>query len=63
MIKTWKNGASGREVKSIIDYNFNVVSKYLSKDVRALSTQERNLLSSDYISKDFHKKPLSKIKV
>lgn len=52
VIKTWKNGASGREVKSIIDYNFNVVSKYLSKDVRSLSTQERRLLSSDYISEN-----------
>lgn len=52
MIKTWKNGASGREVKSIIDYNFNVVSKYLSKDIRALSTQERNLLTSNYISEN-----------
>ena len=52
MIKTWRNGASGGDVKSIIDYNFNVVSKYLSKDVRALSTQERKLLSSDYISEN-----------
>lgn len=50
MIKTWRNGATGGEVKSIIDYNFNVVSMYLSKDVRALSTQERKLLSSDYLS-------------
>ena len=52
MLKTWKNGTSGGEVKNIIDYNFNVVSKYLSKDVRALSAQERNLLSSDYLSEN-----------
>lgn len=52
MIKTWRNGASGREVKNIIEYNFNSVSKYLSKDVRTLSTQERNLLSSDYRSEN-----------
>ena len=52
MIKTWRNGASGGDVKNIIDHNFNVVSKYLSKDVRALSTQERKLLSSDYISEN-----------
>ena len=52
MIKTWKNGALGGEVKKIIDYNFNVVSKYLSKNVRTLSTQERKLLSSDYLSED-----------
>ena len=52
MIKTWINGAKGSEVKSVIDYNFNIVSKYLSKDVRALPTQERNLLSSDYLSEN-----------
>ena len=52
MIKTWRNGASGGDVKNIIDHNFNVVSKYLSKDVRALSTQERKLLSSDYMSEN-----------
>ena len=52
MIKTWRNGASGGEVKSIIDYNFNVVSRYLSKNIKALSTQERILLSSDYLSEN-----------
>ena len=52
MIKTWKNGALGGEVKKIIDYNFSVVSKYLSKDVRVLSAQERKLLSSDYLSEN-----------
>lgn len=50
MIKSWKNGASGGEVKNIIEHNFNVVSKYLSKDIRTLSTQERKMLSSDYLS-------------
>lgn len=52
MIKTWRNGAKGGEVKNIIDYNFNIVSKYLSKDIRALSTQERKLLSSDYLTEN-----------
>lgn len=52
MIKTWRNGASGGEVKRAIDYNFNLVSKYLSKDIKALSTQERNLLPSDYLSEN-----------
>ena len=52
MIKTWRNRAKGEEVKSIIDYNFNVVSKYLSKDMRALSTQERKSLSSGYLSEN-----------
>ena len=52
MIKTWKNRAKAEEVKNIIDYNFNVVSKYLSKDVKALSTQERKSLSSGYLSEN-----------
>lgn len=52
MLKTWRNGAQGGEVKSVIEYNFNLLSKYLSKDVKALSTQERNLLSSDYLTEN-----------
>lgn len=52
MVKTWRNGASGGEVKQIIDYNFNLLSKYLSKDIKALSTEERNLLSSDYLTEN-----------
>ena len=52
MIKFWRNGASGAEVKKIIDHNFNIVSKYLSKDIKALSTRERNLLSSDYLNEN-----------
>lgn len=52
MIKTWRNGVKGAEVKKIIDYNFNVLSKYLSKDIRALSTQERKLLSSGYLTEN-----------
>lgn len=49
-MKTWNNGAKGGEVKGVIEHNFNVVSKYLSKDVRALSTRDRNMLSSEYLS-------------
>ena len=52
MIKSWRNGASGSEVKNVIDYNFSFVSRYLSKDIRALTTQERKLLSSDYLSEN-----------
>ena len=52
MIKTWRNGARDSEVKEIIDYNFNFVSRYLPKDIKALSTQERNLLPSDYLSEN-----------
>ena len=52
MIKSWSNGATGGEVKDIIDYNFTIVSRYLSKDIKALSTQERNLLSSEYLNEN-----------
>lgn len=52
MLKTWRNGASGGEVKSAIEYNFNLVSRYLTKDIKALSTQERNLLPTDYLSEN-----------
>lgn len=52
MLKTWRNGAKGGEVKSVIDYNFNLVSRYLSKDIKALSTQERNFLPSDYLNEN-----------
>ena len=31
MIKTWKNGAKGKDVRDIINYNFNVVSEALNK--------------------------------
>jgi hypothetical protein len=31
MIKTWRNGAQGSEVKKIIDYNFNALSKALKR--------------------------------
>lgn len=31
MLKTWRNGAKGEEVKAVIDYNFNVVLKALNK--------------------------------
>lgn len=52
MIKTWRNGADAKEVREIIEYNFNLVSRYLSKDIKALSTQERNLLSPDYLNEN-----------
>ena len=52
MIETWRNGENGGEVKRIIDSNFKLVSRYLTKDIKALSTQERNLLPSDYLSEN-----------
>ena len=52
MIKTWRNGAQGAEVKNVIDHNFNLVSRYLSKDIKALTTSERTLLPSDYLAEN-----------
>ena len=40
MIKTWRNGAKGEEVKAVIDYNFNVVSKALNKYAKDISASE-----------------------
>ena len=40
MIKTWRNGAKGEEVKAIIDYNFNVVSKALKKHTKDISVSD-----------------------
>ena len=37
MIKTWRNGALGEEVKAVIDYNFNVLSKALKKYTQEIS--------------------------
>jgi hypothetical protein len=48
-MKTWRNGARGNEVKVIIDNNFKTTSKHLRDEILALTTTERELLSSDYL--------------
>ena len=48
-MKTWRDGAYGDEVKGIIEQNFNILSKHLASNVLTLTTQERQLLGSDYI--------------
>lgn len=40
MIKTWRNGAKGAEVKNVIDYNFNVISKTLKKYTQDIDTND-----------------------
>lgn len=40
MIKTWRNGAKGEEVKAIIDYNFKVVSKALNKYIQDIEAKD-----------------------
>lgn len=42
MFKTWRNGARGGDVKNIIDYNFNVVS-------RALKKYTKDIVVSDWV--------------
>ena len=40
MFKTWRNGAKGGEVKSIIDYNFSVISKKLNRYTRNINIDD-----------------------
>ena len=40
MIKTWRNGAKGEEVKAIIDYNFKAISEALNKYTRDIYTSD-----------------------
>ena len=40
MFKTWRNGAKGGEVKNVIDYNFNIVSKALKKYTQSISKDD-----------------------
>ena len=40
MIKTWRNGAQGKEVKDVIDYNFNVLLNALKKYTRDISADD-----------------------
>ena len=49
-LKTWNDGEKAEIVQAIIESNFKVLGRYLSKYVLTLSTDERNLLSSDYVS-------------
>lgn len=40
MIKTWKNGAKGEEVKKVIDYNFNTLSKFAKKYTQSIDSND-----------------------
>lgn len=50
MLKTWRNGEKADVVQKIIENNFKVLGRYLSRNMLCLSTTERELLSSDYLS-------------
>ena len=49
-IKTWDNGENAGVVRKIIEENFKCSTKYLNRNVICLSTEERLLLGSDYLS-------------
>lgn len=49
-LKMWNNGDTGEIAQAIIESNFKILGRYLSKNVLALSSQERKALSSDYLS-------------
>lgn len=40
MVKTWRNGAKGKDVRDIINYNFNIVSKALNKYTRYIDVDD-----------------------
>lgn len=49
-LKTWRNHDKAHIVQKIIENNFRVLGKYLPNNLLSLSTEERNLLSEDYLS-------------
>lgn len=49
-LKTWNNGEMGDAVKAIIEHNFKILNKHLSRNILSLSTKERELLSDDHLS-------------
>lgn len=49
-LKTWNNGEKGEVVQAIIEANFKILGRHLNENVLSLSTEERSLLSSDYLS-------------
>lgn len=48
-METWINGAKGRDVRRVIEQNFNTLSRHLSSNILALTTQERTTLNSAYL--------------
>ena len=49
-LKTWIFGEKSEIIKEIIDSNFKILGRYLSKNMLCLTTEERESLSSDYLS-------------
>lgn len=49
-MKTWSNGERAEVVKKIIEDNFKIVSKHLSHNILSLTSDERIVLTEDYLS-------------
>lgn len=49
-LKTWRNHDKAHVVQKIIENNFRILGKHLPHNLLSLSTEERNLLSEDYLS-------------
>ena len=47
MLKTWRNGAKASEVKNVIDYNFNVILKFLTS--KGYAKYMRDISVSDWM--------------
>lgn len=51
-LKTWRNGEEGDILKAIIEHNFKILGKYLPYHILCISSENRNLLTSDYLSEN-----------
>lgn len=50
-MRMWRNGEKAEIIQAIIEYNFKLLGKHLPHNMLSLPTTERELLSSDYLSK------------
>lgn len=49
-LRMWRNGDVSEVIYKIIEHDFKLLGRYLSREVRSLSTEERNSMPSDYLS-------------
>ena len=49
-MQKWSNGDRAEDIKNIIDNNFSTLGKHLPNTMLSLSTSDRELLGSDYLS-------------
>ena len=48
-MRMWRNGEKAEIIQKIIEYNFKLLGRHLPNNLLALSTIERETLSSDYL--------------